>query len=157
VQDDQTEAPSSVGQAGDRQFELPRVREVRRDSCQMPVDPETADAARSPSAGTEAAGAKPQPVTSEPLLPDELGGAFQRRWEQVQILFVDQAARSGRVRKRIGHQPQVAANNLDRTTTDKQTDRLVHHSGPSGESRSRIGAAGNTERESQCSSAFSSS
>lgn len=107
MQDDQTEAPSSVGQEGDRHFELPRVREVRPGSCQLPADSETADAARSPSAGTEAARTKAQTATSEPPLADELGGAFQRRWEQVQILFLDQAARSGRVRKQIGRQPRL--------------------------------------------------
>ncbi len=50
--DDQTQAPPSVGRERNRHFELPRVvREVTSESRELPADAEAADP--SPSAETE--------------------------------------------------------------------------------------------------------
>jgi hypothetical protein len=52
--DDQTQAPPSVGRESNRHFELPRVvREVASESRHLPADVEAADSSPSPSDDTE--------------------------------------------------------------------------------------------------------
>jgi hypothetical protein len=113
VQDDRTRPIPNAGQLSDRHFELPVVREVRPDSPQVrpdspqvrpdsppaPGDCESADRSPSSSAETETLWSQPDGPPGEPPVA-ELSDTFERRWEQVQTRFVDQAARGSRLHKR---------------------------------------------------------
>jgi hypothetical protein len=115
VQDDDTQPRRSASSEGDHQFELPHsVREVRPEPGHPPA--QAAAGSTSPAPLAEPPLAEPplaEPTPAEEPAPaaeleagggerplaSEMSAAFQRRWEDVQTLFL---ARSGRGRLTTG-------------------------------------------------------
>lgn len=90
--DDQAHPTPSAGPQSGRHFELPQVRELRPEPGQPLSDVEAADCSTLSTPGAEDFGSNDVAATSDPLAA-EGRDTFQRRWEQVQARFVDQAAR----------------------------------------------------------------
>lgn len=94
MKDDQADPTPGASPHRGRYFALPRVRELRPDSVQPPADAEAEAEDRAPPSfpGEEEPRSKDDAAT-EASRPTERRDTFQRRWEQVQARFVDQAAR----------------------------------------------------------------
>lgn len=91
MQDNQAHPTPSADPQSGRRFELPLVSELRR-AGQPPVDAEAANYSHSSVVAREELSSmtSPPPATRSRWSPSY---TFQRRWEQVQARFVDQAAR----------------------------------------------------------------
>lgn len=83
--------PSASPQSG-RSFELPRVRELRPEPGRPRADAEAEDRSSPSFPGEKEPGSNDDAATGASR-PSGRRDTFQRRWEQVQARFVDQAAR----------------------------------------------------------------
>lgn len=93
MQDDQTQPTPRDGRERTRHFELPEVHELRPVPDQRPAAAAAADGSPSSSRG-RVMRSEDDAATDDPLAAGlRLRDTFQRRWEQVQARFVDQAAR----------------------------------------------------------------
>ncbi len=107
MQDDETQVRRGDTPEAERHFETPRlVREIHPESRQPPAQSEAARPSPSSSVEPPPPPSKVDPSTGERPQPSELTATFQRRWEEVQAVFV---ARGSRGARRIGGHPQPAA------------------------------------------------
>ncbi len=92
MKDDQAHPTPGASPQSGRSFELPRVRELRPYPRQPPADAEAEDHSPPSFLGAEEPSSNDDAAT-DASRPTGRRDTFQRRWEQVQARFVDQAAR----------------------------------------------------------------
>jgi hypothetical protein len=95
MQDDESHVRRADRPGTDRQFEAPLVHEVRPGAHAPPTGSGAADPLSSPAQDPAALAAEAETGVGQGAARSELS-AFQRRWEEVQTLFV---ARSRRARR----------------------------------------------------------